>query len=444
MASPGKPASALSAENAELRRRLRAAAAQVKALEKYRMAETALRESEERYRRLFEDDLTGDYVATVDGRILACNPAFVAILGFADQQEALTTNMASLHADRREREGFIRLLCERRKLEYHECVRRRRTGELIHVVENAVGVFDERGELRQIRGYLFNNTAHKVAEQALREAEERYRSLIEFLPDAILVSDADTVRFANPAAARLVGAVRAEDLVGTSLLALFHDDYRADLTVRSERVVAEGLPTPPEHRRIVRLDGQLIDVETAAAPIRFDGKLCVLRVNRDITARIQAEAAVLKKDREISLQLQKIEKLNAALTALLERREEEGRQKMEGVRATLDQLVLPYLENLKATRLDEEQRILAEVMDSNLTNIASSFARQLSTWKTKLTPTEIQVADLLRLGKRTKEIAALLKVSPNAIAFHRSNIRIKLGLTGKPMNLVSYLRVIAQ
>jgi PAS domain S-box-containing protein len=444
VASPGKSMGALLAENKGLRRRLSEAAAQIEALEKFRQVEAALRESEERYRRLFEDDLTGDYVATPDGKILACNPAFVAILGFVSRQEALDTNMVSLYPDRRERENFVRLLSERRKLEYYECVRRRIGGELIHVVENAVGVFDERGELEQIRGYLFDNTAHKLAEQALREAEERYRSLVELLPDAILVSDGDIVLFGNPAAARLMGVARPEDLVGRSLLEFFSAEYHAAIAERSRRVIAEGLPSPPEHRKIVRADGQLIDVETAATPIRFGGTPCVLRVNRDITARIQAEGAILKKDREISLQLQKIEKLNTALTTLLERREEEGRQKMEGVRATLDQLVLPYLENLKATRLDDEQRILAEVMQANLSNIASSFARQLSTWKTKLTPTEVQVADLLRLGKRTKEIAALLKVSPSAIAFHRTNIRTKLGLTKKPMNLVSYLRVIAQ
>lgn len=129
---------------------------------------------------------------------------------------------------------------------------------------------------------------------------------------------------------------------------------------------------------------------------------------------------------------------------MLEHREQESQRSLESVRATLEKLVLPYLENLKATRLDEDQRILIEVMESNLTNIASSFARQLDSWKMKLTPTEIQVADLLRLGKRTKEIATLLKVSPSAIAFHRNNIRAKLGLTRTPKNLVSYLRVISQ
>ena len=428
----------------ELRKQLANATAQAALLQEYRQTETALRESEERYRRLFEDDLTGDYVATPEGRILACNPAFVAVFKFSDRQEALAANMVSLYANAGEDAVFVSLLRERKKLEHYECVRRRRDGVLIHVVENAVGLFDERGELQQIRGYLFDNTARKVAEQALREAEQRYHSLIEFLPDAVLVSDEDRIVFANPAAARLVGASHPEELVGRSLLEVFHPDQQTAVSLRTQQALQEMVPGPPECRKIVRLDSQLVDVETAVTPIVFDGKLCVLRVNRDITARLQAEEALLEKDREVSLQLRKIEKLNTALTTLLEHREQESQRKLESVRATLEKLVLPYLENLKATRLDEEQRILVEVMESNLTNIASSFARQLDSWKMKLTPTEIQVADLLRLGKRTKEIAALLKVSPSAIAFHRNNIRAKLGLTRTPKNLVSYLRVMSQ
>ena len=428
----------------ELRKQLNDAMAQAALLHEYKQTEAALRESEERYRRLFEDDLTGDYVATPDGRILACNPAFVAILNFSDRNEALAADMVSMYSDTEGHTRFIAQLRERKKLEHFECVRRRRDGVLIHVVENAVGHFDERGDLRQIRGYLFDNTAHKLAEEALREAEERHRNLIEFLPDAVLVSDGDRVVFANPAAARLVGAPHAQVLVGRSLLALYHPDFRSVVNHRSEQALREQPPGAPEHRKMVRLDGSFVDVETAVTPIMFDGNTCVLWVNRDIGARIQAEQALLQRDREVSLQLKKIEKLNTALTTLLEHREQESKQRLESVRATLEKLVLPYLENLKTTRLDEDQRILLEVMESNLTNIASSFAGQLDSWKMKLTPTEIQIADLLRLGKRTKEVAALLKVSPSAIAFHRGNIRAKLGLTRKPMNLVSCLRVMGQ
>ena len=444
MAASSKARPELLQEIRNLRRDLSALRKEAAVLHERKQPEVALRESEERYHRLFEDDLTGDYVATPEGVILACNPAFAATLRFTDRQEALEANMATLFPDAQEHATFIELIRQRGRVEYFECVRRRRDGVLIHVVENAVGHFTERGELQQIRGYLFDNTAHKMAEQALRDAEKRHRSLIEFLPDAILVSDEESILFANPAAALLFGADRSEDLVGRRLLDLFHPDHQPAVSQRTQQALHALTPGSPAHRKIVRLDSRILDVETAVTPIVYDGKSCVLRVNRDITARIQAEEELRQKDREISFQLQKIEKLNTALTTLLEHREQEGRRQMESIRATLDKLILPYLESLQATRLDESQRILIEVLAANFANITSSFARQLDTWKAKLTPTEIQVADLIRLGKRTKDVAALLKVSPSAVAFHRTRIRAKLGLTRKPLNLVSSLRVLSQ
>ncbi len=428
-------------EIAALQKKLAQAEACGRRLSKSARAEQALRESEERYRRLFEDDLTGDYLATREGKILDCNPAFVAILGFASRQDALRTNLRALHPRPKDYDSFLAALRTGGKLEHYECVRQRRDGVCIHVVENVVGVRDSHGDLTQIRGYLFDNTTAKLAEQELREAEERYRSLIEFLPDAVIVSDTGgRVVFANPAATRLVGALRPEDLDGRSVLGLFHADDHEVLLTRTRTALETGLPDPPRRQTMVLPDRSRLIVETAITPMRYDGKPCVLCVNRDVTARVQAEEALLQKDREISLQLQKIEKLNAALTTLMEHREHEAQLRLAGVRTTLEELVLAYVANLKTTPLSTDQRVLVEVMEANLRNVTSSFGEQVESWRMRLTPTELQIADLLRLGKRTKEIAAMLGVSPSAIAFHRKNIRAKFGLTRQPMNLVSYLR----
>jgi PAS domain S-box-containing protein len=331
------------------------------------------------------------------------------------------------------------------KLEYYECVRQRRDGVRIHVVENAVLVADVQGEIQHIRGYLFDNTAAKRAERALRDAEARYRGLIEFLPDAVVVSDADErIVFANPAAARLIGVPGPGAMVGRSVFEFFHSSSHATVRARSQVALTEGVAGPAERRRVVRSDQSVLDVDTAVTPIEFDSQPCLLRVNRDVTARVQAEEELLRKDREISLQLGKIEKLNVALTALLEHREQESQRHLAGLHTTLEQVVLAHVATLKGTSLTADQRILIEVIEANLRNVAASFVRHLDAWKLQLTPTEVQVADLVRLGKRTKEIARLLHVSPSAIAFHRNNLRGKLGLNGRPINLVSYLRTMAQ
>jgi PAS domain-containing protein len=92
MATSSKTRDELLREIRKLRKESAGAAKQAARLQEYKQTEAALRESEERYRRLFEDDLTGDYMVTPEGTILACNPAFVATFNFRDRGEALAVS----------------------------------------------------------------------------------------------------------------------------------------------------------------------------------------------------------------------------------------------------------------------------------------------------------------------------------------------------------------
>ena len=382
------------------------------------------------------EDLAGTYLAFPDGTILDCDRLFLSLLGFRTRREAQGIKMGELWAEERAYAAFVRQLCADKQVDAYECLRRRRDGVIVKMIESAVGEFDAGGDLKRIRGRLIDETAGRFAERARREAEESYCVLLKSFPDAVIVSDAqERILFANPAAARLVGAEHAEALHGCSLLQFLPGTTAA---------VREEPSATPERGKLVRVDGEMLDVEILWQAIQFRVSVCTLRVIRDITAAVRAEQVLLEKDREIALHLAKLQKLNDALSTILEHRETESQRQLAGVRTTLDQLVLAYLAHLKATRLDPGQLALLEVMEANLRDLTLSFAHEVESWKTKLTPTELQIADLLRQGKRTKEIAGLLRVSRNAVTFHRNNIRAKLGITRRPINLVSYLRTMAQ
>ncbi|WP_332450389.1 PAS domain S-box protein [Methanoculleus sp.] len=139
----------------------------------------ALLESEVRYRRLFENDLTGDFVTTKDGRIIACNPAFVRIFGFASVNEALNTSILDLYEDPGDREALLLRLRQEGKIENQGRTRKRRDGTRIHVVENLVGRFDANGELIEIQGYTYDDSERKRAEDALRESMEWFRQTLD-------------------------------------------------------------------------------------------------------------------------------------------------------------------------------------------------------------------------------------------------------------------------
>jgi len=136
------------------------------------LAEKSRHESEERYRQFFEEDLTGDYISTADGRLIACNPAFLRIFGFRSKEEALATNVINLYPNPEVRKKFLDLLKAKQKLEYHEMELRRCDGKLVYVIANMAGKFDKNGELIEIKGYLFDNTQQKILEAQFRQAQK--------------------------------------------------------------------------------------------------------------------------------------------------------------------------------------------------------------------------------------------------------------------------------
>ncbi len=137
-----------------------------------RRIEESLRQSEARYREIFENDLTGAYIAAPDGSILACNPAFVSMFGFASVDEALRADFGAMFAGAADRAAFLDTIDAGRRIENREAELRRADGKALHVIQNAVGLFDERGRLVEVRGYLIDTTQRKHLEDQLRQAQK--------------------------------------------------------------------------------------------------------------------------------------------------------------------------------------------------------------------------------------------------------------------------------
>jgi PAS domain S-box-containing protein len=163
------------------------------------------------------------------------------------------------------------------------------------------------------------------------------------------------------------------------------------------------------------------------------------KLRREIEERKLAEKNLRQKERELQLNALHLEETNIAMKVLLEKREKDKNELEEMVLANVRGLLLPCLERLRGCRLNDRQRIYADILEANLQTIVSPFLHRLSNRFLNLTPTEIQVAGLVREGKTSKEIASLINVSERGVEFHRNNIRRKLDLTNAKKNLRSYL-----
>lgn len=135
-------------------------------------AEETIRLSEEKYRLFFENDLTGDYICTPSGTILACNPAFVKIFGFRSIEEALQTNITTLYKSPERRQHLLELLRQSKKVEYYELEMRGIDGQPVYAIANIVAKVDEAGDLAEINGYIFDDTQRKRLEEEMLNTQK--------------------------------------------------------------------------------------------------------------------------------------------------------------------------------------------------------------------------------------------------------------------------------
>jgi DNA-binding CsgD family transcriptional regulator len=201
--------------------------------------------------------------------------------------------------------------------------------------------------------------------------------------------------------------------------------YGADITARRQ-AADELLKAYAEvEKRVAERTAELIETNT--------------KLKLEIESRKKAEKAVRKRTVELKKQRFRLVEANAALKVLLRQRENDKIEIEEKVLTNLNQLVIPYLGKLKRRSSDAKLKAYADILESNLNEIVSPFARSLSSKFLRLSNAELEVSNLVRQGKNTKEIAEIMNLAESTIDFHRDNIRQKLGIKNKKINLKTYL-----
>ena len=313
-----------------------------------RQAEEALRESEERYHRFFEDDLTGDFISAPDGQILLCNPAFAAMFRFSSAQDAVGTSILDLYVDPGERDPLLERLRRQGRIERLELWRKRRDGEPIYVVENLVGHFNDRGELYEIKGYLFDDTDRKQAEEALRRSERQFKSTFENAAIGIahVALDGHIMQF-NSRFCEISG-YPSGDIVGKTCEEItFAGDWEAEKE-QIQRLRDGGIAHYSIEKRYVRMDGSPVWVNLTRSIQRDDaGKPeHFIVLVEDISQRKRAEEALRD------------------LTATLENRVAERTAEVAHRVRQLQKLAVEVSETE-----DRERRRLAEILHDDLQQI---------------------------------------------------------------------------
>jgi PAS domain S-box-containing protein len=147
------------------------------------------------------------------------------------------------------------------------------------------------GSVTTILGISTEITERKRAEEALRESEGRYRSLVDAFPDGVVVHRRGVFLYANPAALRLYGAGSLAELAGKKVTDLIHPDDRPRIAARMQRAMGGGT-LPLRETVMLNLDGTPVPVETVGGPVLYRGEPAAQIIIRDISPRKEAERAL--------------------------------------------------------------------------------------------------------------------------------------------------------
>jgi PAS domain S-box-containing protein len=407
--------------------------------------ESSLREAWRYTRSLIEVSLDPLVMISPEGKITDVNKATEIVTGFSRERLIGSDFFNYFTEPEKAREGYTKVISEGFVKDYPLTVRHT-SGRLTDVLYNASIYLSASGKVLGVFAAARDVTERNHAERALRESKAYLAAILESIPYEIWAMGSDG-RYAMQ---NRVVTERFGDIVGKKPMEISPNENTLSIWENNNRRAFAGEMVEDE---VMYFDGiEKRHYYNVVAPIREAGRTVgIVGINVDITDRKLLEEALKKINRELECQVEKrtreltaktrrLEEFNTTLKILLEQRDKD-RMELEGnILLNVKNMVSPYIEKLKKSRLDHDQWVCLAILESHIKGITSPFVSRLTGKFIGLTPLEIQTAGLIREGKTTQEIADLLCLSENTIISHRFHIRKKLGLTKKKVNLRAYLQ----
>jgi PAS domain S-box-containing protein len=406
-------------------------------IQERKRTEETLQESEENYRNLFQT--ITDAIILFDAQtrqFIDANAAAVRLYGY-NLKEFLKLTHQNITSEPENSDTTIRQTLEG-KLERIPVRYHKKKDGTIFPVEISAGTFTLKNR-KVLCGVIRDITERNRAEEELLEREQILKATLAASPVGIGFIRNRIIDQANKAMNRIWGY---EDgfLLGKSTQVLYPDIEEYERVGREfySEIKEKGIGSM--ETRWVTQDGREIHCYLQGSPLDpSDLSKGVIVAAMDITERKQVEKALKQRGLDLEMKTISLKEANTALKVLLKQREEDKIELEEKVVLNVRELILPYLEKLKMKKMGETQTHYINIIESNLNDIVSPFVHELSSKLIKLSPTELQVTNLIKQGNTTKEIAEIMNLAKSTIDFHRNNIRRKFGIKNQKTNLRTYL-----
>ena len=278
------------------------------------------------------------------------------------------------------------------------------------------------------------------------------KKVLDFLPDATFIIDRNGRVIAWNRAIEEMTGVRAEAMLGKSNFEYAMPFYGERKPILIDLVFKSNDELEKKYSYIQRKNDVVI-AETQVAKLK--GKTAVLWAKasairdkkneiigaietiRDITAIKNTENALRHSESKLKEQKAVLEQRTVDLQDILGQVEVEKNKIQENVLTNVENIILPLV---KKIRLKTESKKYIHLLQRSLEELTAAFGSRISQKKFKLSPRELEICAMIREGVTGKDISRLLNLSFQTVEMHRKNIRRKLGIANKKVNLISFLK----
>ncbi len=400
-------------------------------------AEEALLASEDKFSKAFHSSPDAIMISLPkDGLIIDTNEGFEAITGYSPEESIdKTTFELDIWFHGEQRSGLIKILKDRGTVKNFEADIRAKSGEIRTCLLSSELI--RLGGKEHMLTLARDITEKKKAEKALRESEEKYSKAFQSNPNAITLIDMENKRRVevNESHYRMTGYKR-EEIIGTTMdeLNMFVDKEKYEENMKG--LLKEGSVRDIELKLLTKT-GQERFLLYSAEIIELKGKKHLLATAEDITERKKAEKLLKSYNLELDNQRKALEEKNIALREVLSQVDAEKNKIEEDISTNIEKLLLPIIRKFRMKGMTNKY---SELLEHHLKKMASSFGRKITEKSANLSPKEVEICSMIRGGLTSKDIADLLNVSNQTVDKHRKNIRKKLGISQKDINLTTFLQ----
>ena len=399
--------------------------------------------------------ISGIGITDMDGKLIYVNDKIVEMWGYEDKEELLGRYLPEFWVG----EGVLETIkvLKEKGARIGEDIAKKKDGSPFYVDYMASVIRDRSGQAMYMFGSFVDNTRRKKIEEDLKKAHdglerkvekrtaertkamEELRSVFDSSPDSITVTDADAIIIdCNQATLDNLGYADKEELVGKSaLVTIVKKDHKR--AIENLGIAVEKGSVHNIEYKIVRKDGQTFPANISAGVIKdAAGNMTgFVAIAQNITLRKEAEHAIKESETKLKEQKLALEQKNIALREIIAQIEIEKRKIKDDIAANASTVLSPILKKLKTDKSTEKY---IDLLRHHVEDLTSSLGGKLRDVGTKLTAREVEICNMIKGGLANKDISHLLSISNQTVEEHRKNIRKKLDLTNKGINLISYLR----